>query len=335
MHVRFCHYRSCGLLALLMAFLILFGQQDITNIEFAVFLVIKKHHFMYKKNNKMMVTKAFGTLVSKISWKAGIIKLANKLVEYRQNVYDNITIWLLKIPVINQTIILYHIALFYFRYGCEEVGAFIERFMNLSTFAVLLSMFCSRYHIAGYMIIGCLIFIRLDFAVVAMLRFYKKRPEIMYKNFPQLNQVPRRGMWSKVSHAVAEAITNPQVQAVGAAVAGALAWKAMDVHEIHVQKEIAEADRVAEKELHDESLKAEKERHDEALKAEKERHDEALKAEKERHDEALKAEAVERAKDRVEENKRKAFEIMSSAEYSQLSEEQKESISKTAKTGIL
>lgn len=78
-------------------------------------------------------------------------------------------------------VILYHIALLYFKYSCERAGLFIERFINLNTFALLVSMICSRYHVAGYMIIACLIFIRLDFAVLAMCRFYKKRPEIMYK----------------------------------------------------------------------------------------------------------------------------------------------------------
>lgn len=140
-------------------------------------------------------------------------------------------------------------------------------------------------------------------------------------------------MWSRASQVVTEAITNPQVQAVGVAVAGALAWKALDVHEIHTQKEIAEADRLAAATLQEEALKAEAERQAETLKAEKERHVETLKAKKERNDEAIKAEAAERAKDRVEENKRKAFEIMSSTEFNQLSDEQKERVITTAKTG--
>ena len=239
-------------------------------------------------------------------------------------IYDSITLSLLKIPVIKQGVIVYHIGLLYFRYQCERIGLFIERFINLNTFALILSFLCSRFHVSGYMIIACLLFIRIDFAVLAMCRFYKERPEIMYNNFPKINQIHRRDMWSKTTKIITEAATNPQVQAVGVAVTGALAWKALDIHDTYIQKEVAEADRVAAATLQEQ-----------ALQAEKDRQDAALAAEKDRQDAALKAETVERDKDRVEENKRKAFEIMSSVEYSQLTEEQKERVVETLKTGNL
>lgn len=169
---------------------------------------------------------------------------AKKIIIFRQKIYDNITLSLLQIKIIKPLVLSYHKGLFYFRYFCERAGCFVEHYVALNTFALLLSIICSRLHIAGYMIVACLILIRLDFTV-AMLRFYKPRMELAIAHFPQLNQLNRCGMWTSAFKALGEAASNPQVQAVGVAVTGALAWKALDVYDTLKQADIAQADRDA------------------------------------------------------------------------------------------
>ena len=51
-----------------------------------------------------------------------------------------------------------------------------------------------------------------------------------------------------------EAASNPHVQAVGVAVAGALAWKVLDVYDTQANKEISAEDREAENMRHKEEM---------------------------------------------------------------------------------
>ena len=278
-----------------------------------------------------------------------------KLNDFRQSIYDMVTLFLVKIPVIGQIVIKYHIALLYFRYLCIKIGEKIERIINLNTIAIIISMICSRLHIAGYMIICCLLFIRLDFALVSVARFYNNNPLVLQRNLPQLSDPNRRGMWSSARKIITEAANNPQVQTVAVAVTGALVWKSLDVYDTQTQKEIAEVDRITEsrEREHDreaeanrqaealeaealrqkESLEAEALRQKEAIEAEALRHKESLEAETLRHKEAIEVEVQEREKDRVEENKRAAFDKMCSPEFTNLSEEQQAQVKQVVQDG--
>jgi hypothetical protein len=79
-------------------------------------------------------------------------------------------------------------------------------------------------------------------AFLILLRFYKPRIALAIAHFPQLNQPNRRRMWTSAFKAIGDAASNPQVQAVGVAVTGALAWKALDVYDTLKQAELAQAD---------------------------------------------------------------------------------------------
>ncbi len=240
---------------------------------------------------------------------------------WRQSLYDKIMIILLANNITTFIIIKVHTVLFYFRYYCQKAGDYIEHYIGLNIIALLVSMICSRLHIAGTMIIFCLIFIRLDFAVLEMLRFYKRNPTILDKNFPQI-KANSRGMWSKAQKIVTEAATNPQVQAVSVAVVGALAWKTLDVYDTQTQKEIAEADRIAETTRQRETIEAEAICQKEAIEAEALRQKEAIAAEAFQREADRAAEAKQREYDRTAESKRLAFEKLTSPEFNTLSPEQ-------------
>jgi hypothetical protein len=285
-------------------------------------------------------------LVTVGTYKNKLRSLLDQLAKLRQTIYDRITLFLLNKVILRQLVLQYHIALLYFRYGSEQVGSFIERFINLSTFAVIISLICSRLHIAEYLIIFCLLFIRLDFAVLAMARFYKKNTTILHQNFPKVRNPNTRGMWSRTSQIITEAATNPQVQAVAAAVGGALVWKCLDVYDTQTQKEISAADRDAEAIQRDADRDAEAIQRDADRQAEASRQKETLAAEASRQKEALAAEADQRdadrlaaheqaAADRVEENRRLAFDKLVSPDFNDLSENQQNHIRQVIDSGKL
>jgi hypothetical protein len=276
-----------------------------------------------------------------LSW----VQLLIKFGGLRQKLYDSILLFIFRYStVLSYLIIKYHLLLFYFRIGSLHIGDLINKYMNLNIFILLLSLLLSRFHFGGYVILFSLIFIRLDLAVVSMCRFYRNHPDILHKNFPQMIPPHTRSMWSQAVKVIGEASSNPQVQTVAVAVAGALTWKALDVYDTIKQEGIAEADRLAEDARQKqaieaeairqkEAIEAEATRHREALEAEASRHRETLDAETTRHKEALQAEASERQKDRQEENKRLAFDKMSSPDFDTLSDEQKRRIRDTAESG--
>lgn len=243
---------------------------------------------------------------------------------WRQQLYDKVTLKLLNIFIIKDLIILMHTCLFYFRIKSVALFEFIERYINLDVFMIILSVVCSRLHIAGYMIVGCLLFFRLDLAVMYMARFYKKYPLILDKNFPQINKGDKRSMWSKAAPLISEAAQNPKVQAVAVGIGGLVVWKALDVHDTYKQADIAEADRQTE------ANEREKDR-----QAEYQRHQELVQAEYQRHQEVVQAEANEREKDRQVDTKRLAFEKVTSPEYNELNNEQQTLINEVLKTGVL
>ena len=251
-----------------------------------------------------------------------------------QSIYNKIIFKVYSITSLRVPIIYYHTFLFYFRYYSIMFGLFVEKYISLNMLAIVVSIILSRLHLAGYLIMGCLLFIQLDFAVLNMLRFFKKYPEVLHTHFPQI-RVARRGMWTQAARTINEAASNPQVQAMGVAVAGALVWKAIDVYDTHKAGIIAEADRVAE------AAQREADRVAEAAQREADRVAEAVQREADRIAEAAQneanriAEATQHHLDRLEENKRLAFSVATSTEFNNLSEEQQQHIRDVEKTGQL
>lgn len=222
-----------------------------------------------------------------------------RVAKWRQTVYNKLVLLLLNYTLSRYILITIHTSLFYFRYLCEIGGRHIANYISLNMLAIIISIICSRFHFAGSMIFICLILLRLDFAVLNMTRFYKKYPIIFHKNFPQV-KLNTRGMWTQASKIVSETVTNPQVQAVGIAVIGALAWKVLDVYDTGTQKDISEADRDAENKRSQMDRDAENKRAND---------------------------------NRLEENRRMAFDKITSTGFSELSLEQQDIVKSTAHTG--
>jgi hypothetical protein len=166
--------------------------------------------------------------------------ILNKIGDIKQNMFNNFCIYCLNSLWLKPAIVTWHRFLFWFRISCIDLGLLIEKRISLNFLAFIISMACSRLQVAGYLIFFCLLFIRLDFAVLSMARFYKRYPkrlEALYDN----NNISR-SMWTRVSAIAQEAASNPQVQTISVAVAGALAWKALDVYDLIKTESIAEAE---------------------------------------------------------------------------------------------
>lgn len=101
-----------------------------------------------------------------------------------------------------------------------------------------------------------------------MAKFYRKRPTLLTQHFLD-GQDPKRNM-----HRITQAVV-----AVGAGIAGALGWKALDVWDTTKQERMAEKDREAA------SLNAQKDRETDAIQQQKN-----LDAEDRRHRETLEIE---------------------------------------------
>jgi hypothetical protein len=161
-----------------------------------------------------------------------------KIGDLRQKIYNKICLFILDIPLLSTLLILYHTFLLNFRVYSMVIGNYIEKYININIFAMILGTICSKFHVAGYMIMLGLLFIKLDLGVLSMARFYKQYPLILDKHMPGIH-TSKRPMYRVIQ----EAAQNPQVQAVVAAGAVAVAWKALDVYEVYKSEDIATADR--------------------------------------------------------------------------------------------
>lgn len=209
--------------------------------------------------------------------------------------YEYLLEILLFYPVSRPIIRGYISFLFFFRVSCNEVSK-IPYFNSMVMFIAIL---CSRLHLAGYMIILCLIIIRLDQSFNRIAIYYRKNPNKLVLDFPYI--IGNRYMWSRAGKVVLEAAENPMVQATAVAVTGALAWKALDVIDKGRQLETTQAEIAAEAIQRDEDRKTEaKERQldreadaqQQALNREADAKQQALnrEAENQRHRESLAAE---------------------------------------------
>lgn len=171
-------------------------------------------------------------------------ELVHRYACWKQKWYNQLTLRLLDNKFLAPFVKCFHLSLLYFRYYSIVFITFLEQFISLNAFAIIVSVICSRLHVAGYLIVFCLIFLRVDLAVIPMCLFYKQYPNQLLKHFPGATVI-KRGMWRASLKIIEEASSNPKVQAVGVAVAGAVAWKALDVYDTLKQEDIAALDREA------------------------------------------------------------------------------------------
>lgn len=191
---------------------------------------------------------------------------------FRQRLYNKITLKLLENSKTSAIISLYHKMLFNIRIYTEDFYFFISRYMNIHVLAIIISLIFSRLHLAGYLIVFCLLFLRIDFSTLSMLHFYKQNPE----RLKILYTINKRFMWSRTVRIAEEAASNPQVQAAATLVGGALAWKILDVYDTQVLVELSEKDRLAENQRNSENIAAENQRNSENVAAENQNHKEEM-----------------------------------------------------------
>ena len=199
-----------------------------------------------------------------------------KYSTFKQNLYDKLTLKCLEYHYTKSMIFKYHRFLFAFRFYSVNLCKKLSHFINLDVLAILLAIIFSRLQAASFLIISSLIFLKLDFAVLSIARFYKKRPILL----KELYKIDRRFMWSKAAKIAEEAASNPHVQQAATLVVGALAWKVLDVHDTQTQKEIAEQDREAENQRHTEEMNMRQAELDEAKASrydENQRHNQEMK----------------------------------------------------------
>ena len=235
-------------------------------------------------------------------------ELVYRFACWKQKWYNKLTLRLLDNKFLAPFVKSFHLSLLYFRYFSIMFVDFIEQFMEINVFAIIVSIICSRLHVAGYMIVFCLIFLRVDLAVIPMCLFYKQYPNQLLKHFPGATVI-KRGMWRAGLKIIEEASSNPKVQAVGVAVAGAVAWKALDVYDTVKQEDIATLDREAserqatlDREASERQTTADREATERQATADREaentRHANTLKVEIEQRELDRNAEAHQRELDR-------------------------------------
>lgn len=187
--------------------------------------------------------------------------LINKYANFRQNLFNKITLKLLQIPIINVVVKLWHRFLFAFRYYSVFLGDYISQYVSMNMVALITSIIFSRLDLAGYLIIFCLLFLRLDFGVLAIARFYKQYPH----KLQELYSNQKRHMWSQAAKIAQEVASNPYVQSAAVMTSGAVAWKALDVYDTYKESLMQDKDIAAENERNIQNINAENKRHEEEM----------------------------------------------------------------------
>jgi hypothetical protein len=250
---------------------------------------------------------------SSLSVKSYLLKLS----QLQQNVYNKTFDMLLTNKVTRPFVRLFIRLLFRFHYVTESLYCYFGE-GNINMASLFLSGLTSRLHIGGWLIVVCMIILRLQASFRKVARYYKADMSRLNRDFPNIHMDKR--YMGKVNQAIIDALENPRTQAVVVAVGGAIAWKAMDLWDTTKNAEIADKDRVANMLIADKdrthaSQEAQKERnadnarHREMLEAEATqrqldrdaedlRHRETLTREDARHRETLEAEAIQRQLDR-------------------------------------
>ena len=221
---------------------------------------------------------------------------ALKTISVKSQIYYNTTMdLLLTTSITSPIILLWFRFLFLFHNVFQNIHTrFGDNNVNLA--ALSISMITARLHVGGWLIVVCLIILRLQASFRKVARYYQADMTRLNRDFPHIRMEKR--YMKRATEAIVEALENPKTQAVAIAVGGALAWKAMDLWDTSKNAEIAESDRKAAIETADKDRKAtidtaDKDRLQEAMERQKDRI-----AEDARHRQTLEAEATQRQLDR-------------------------------------
>jgi len=261
--------------------------------------------------------------------------------DWVQSIYDLVLEKLLNHKITRPITKLYIGFLLMYRVICEIIG---EKIPYLPVIAIVISMVCSRLHVAGYLIIIGLIIIRLDYAYNKIAAYYRKYPIRLANDFPQ-TQIPnpknpiRRYMWSKTTKIVVDAAQNPMVQATAVGISGAVAWKSLDYLEAGRNAESAKLDRESAEKLAEKTrADTAEEGHFNRVSAEKlaaeqreadmQKHRESLAEEARKHRESLAAEAEQRQLDREAEYRRHRESLAAEAEQRRFDRESAERLAR-------
>lgn len=290
----------------------------------------KQHSLKYKKAFKVSVLSPgsyiggffFSTLFNKEVFFAYI----EKYRVWEQHVYNMFTLFCLKYFFTRKLVLYFHIFLLWFRFFCESSFAKLEKHMPIQVWALLVSFVFARLKLSGVMLVAYFIVLRLDYEVVKVARFYKTYPHLFLKHFPQaaVASHSHRHMWTHAANTLKEAASNPNVQAAGTIVVGALAWKALDVYDTLKAGETADKDRVST----EESSRLDREKAAESAHLDREKAAESSRLDR---DSAAQSSRL----DREAETKRWAFEQQALESFQSLPEDQKEKIIQGGRTGIL
>ena len=110
---------------------------------------------------------------------------------------------------------------------------------NVNLAALSISMITARLHLGGWLIVVCLIILRLQGSFRKVARYYQADMTRLNRDFPHIRMEKR--YMKRATEAIVEALENPKTQAVAIAVAGALAWKAMDLWDTTKNEALSEA----------------------------------------------------------------------------------------------
>lgn len=232
---------------------------------------------------------------------------ALKTISVKSQIYYNTTMdLLLTTSITSPIILLWFRFLFLFHNVFQNIHTrFGDNNVNLA--ALSISMITARLHVGGWLIVVCLIILRLQASFRKVARYYQADMTRLNRDFPHIRMEKR--YMKRATEAIVEALENPKTQAVAIAVGGALAWKAMDLWDTSKNAEIAESDRKAAIETADKDRKATIDTADKDRKAiidtaDKDRLQEAMERQKDRdaedarHRQTLEAEATQRQLDR-------------------------------------
>lgn len=184
-------------------------------------------------------------------WKSGLSSIAstkfylflNKISVTSQKYHDFIMELLLNTKVISFFLLIWIRFLFLFHdFYLNLHIRFGDNNVNLAALAI--SMIAARLHLSGWLIVVCLIILRLQGSFRKVARYYQSDMTRLNRDFPHIRMEKR--YMKRATEAIIEALENPKTQAVAIAVGGALAWKAMDLWDTTKNAETAAKDRDAE-----------------------------------------------------------------------------------------
>lgn len=244
---------------------------------------------------------------------------ALKTISVKSQIYYNTTMdLLLTTSITSPIILLWFRFLFLFHNVFQNIHTrFGDNNVNLA--ALSISMITARLHVGGWLIVVCLIILRLQASFRKVARYYQADMTRLNRDFPHIRMEKR--YMKRATEAIVEALENPKTQAVAIAVGGALAWKAMDLWDTTKNAEIAESDRIAAMVTADKDRKAAIETADKDRKVAIETAEKDRKATIDTADKDRLQEAIERQKDRDAEDARHRQTLEAEATQRQLDRE--------------